>query len=118
MLGVPPVVSVEQVGGLDGLRVHDLRHTAATLAAAGATTRELMVRMGHLADGGRGVAMRPAGDLPGRMVERVTGIEPASRAWKARALPLSYTRVWGERISRRGPGNPGGCAGASGVVRD
>src|SRR4029450_1832634 len=23
-------------------------------------------------------------------VERVTGIEPASRAWKARALPLSY----------------------------
>jgi hypothetical protein len=26
-------------------------------------------------------------------VERVTGIEPASRAWKARALPLSYTRV-------------------------
>jgi hypothetical protein len=29
----------------------------------------------------------------GSMVERVTGIEPASRAWKARALPLSYTRV-------------------------
>jgi len=34
--------------GLDGLRVHDLRHTAATLAAAtGATTKELMERMGH-----------------------------------------------------------------------
>jgi integrase len=33
---------------LDGLRVHDLRHTAATLAAAtGATTKELMERMGH-----------------------------------------------------------------------
>jgi integrase len=32
--------------GLDGLRVDDLRHTAATLAAAtGATTKELMVRM-------------------------------------------------------------------------
>ena|SRR5829696_10526089 len=30
------------------------------------------------------------------LVERVTGIEPVSRAWKARALPLSYTRVWGE----------------------
>src|ERR671937_567337 len=27
------------------------------------------------------------------MAERVTGIEPASRAWKARALPLSYTRA-------------------------
>ena len=31
-----------------GLRVHDLRHSAATLAlAAGANTRELMERMGH-----------------------------------------------------------------------
>jgi hypothetical protein len=38
---------VQQLG-LDGLRFHDLRHTAATLAAAaGATTRELMDRMGH-----------------------------------------------------------------------
>jgi integrase len=37
---------VAQVG-LDGLRVHDLRHTAATLAAAaGVTTRELMERVG------------------------------------------------------------------------
>ena len=28
--------------------------------------------------------------------ERVTGIEPAWPAWKAGALPLSYTRVrWG-----------------------
>ncbi len=34
--------------GLDGVRFHDLRHTAATLAAAtGATTKELMARMGH-----------------------------------------------------------------------
>jgi hypothetical protein len=34
--------------GLDGLRFHDLRHTAATLAAAaGVTTKELMERMGH-----------------------------------------------------------------------
>jgi integrase len=34
--------------GLDGLRFHDLRHTAGTLAAvAGATTKELMERIGH-----------------------------------------------------------------------
>jgi integrase len=34
--------------GLDGLRFHDLRHTSATLSiAAGASTRELMARMGH-----------------------------------------------------------------------
>ncbi len=33
----------------------------------------------------------------------MTGIEPASRAWKARALPLSYTRRYGcgERIISR-----------------
>lgn len=34
--------------GVPGLRFHDLRHTGNTLAAAtGASTRELMVRMGH-----------------------------------------------------------------------
>jgi integrase len=34
--------------GLEGLRFHDLRHTAGTLAArTGATTKELMVRLGH-----------------------------------------------------------------------
>jgi len=34
--------------GVDELHFHDLRHTGATLAAtAGATTRELMARMGH-----------------------------------------------------------------------
>jgi integrase len=42
--------------GLDGLRVHDLRHTAATLAATtGATAKELMERMGHTSPG---VALR------------------------------------------------------------
>ena len=34
--------------GVDGLRFHDLRHGAATLAATtGATTKELMARLGH-----------------------------------------------------------------------
>jgi integrase len=34
--------------GLEGLRFHDLRHTGNTLAAStGASTRELMARMGH-----------------------------------------------------------------------
>lgn len=34
--------------GLEGLRFHDLRHTAGTLAArTGATTKELMARLGH-----------------------------------------------------------------------
>jgi integrase len=34
--------------GLHGLHFHDLRHTGNTLAAAtGASTKELMARMGH-----------------------------------------------------------------------
>jgi integrase len=34
--------------GMKGVRLHDLRHTGATLAAAtGASTRELMLRLGH-----------------------------------------------------------------------
>ncbi|MCW2610661.1 MAG: site-specific integrase, partial [Cryptosporangiaceae bacterium] len=34
--------------GAQGLRFHDLRHTGNTLAAAtGASTKELMARMGH-----------------------------------------------------------------------
>jgi integrase len=59
--------------GLDGLRVHDLRHTAATLAAAtGATTKELMERMGHTSPG---VALRYQRDgrppgCPGRRARR------------------------------------------------
>lgn len=37
-----------KAAGLDDVRPHDLRHTGATLAAAtGATTRELMARLGH-----------------------------------------------------------------------
>jgi integrase len=41
-------VPATQTVGIEGLRFHDLRHTGNTLAAAtGASTRELMARMGH-----------------------------------------------------------------------
>jgi hypothetical protein len=40
------------------------------------------------------------------VMERVTGIEPASRAWEALILPLNYTRSDAE-LSMRG-GVPGG----------
>jgi len=41
-------LAATKVAGVEGLRFHDLRHSAATLAlAAGANTRELMERMGH-----------------------------------------------------------------------
>jgi integrase len=41
-------VPATMAAGVEGLRVHDLCHSAATMAlAAGANTRELMERMGH-----------------------------------------------------------------------
>ena len=36
-------------------------------------------------------------------LERVKGIEPSYSAWKAAALPLSYTRAT-DQLSRRGSG--------------
>jgi integrase len=80
--------AVQQLG-LDGLRFHDLRHTAATLAAAaGATTKELMERMGHTSPA---VALRYqhvmadrqgaiAAALDGLVREAENGNRPAGRA--------------------------------------
>ena len=36
-----------------------------------------------------------------KTLERVKGIEPSYSAWKAAALPLSYTRASGDALSRR-----------------
>jgi integrase len=80
--------AVQQLG-LDGLRFHDLRHTAATLAAAaGATTKELMERMDHTSPA---VALRYqhvmadrqgaiATALDGLVREAENGNRPAGRA--------------------------------------
>jgi hypothetical protein len=35
-----------------------------------------------------------------RKLERVKGIEPSYSAWKAAALPLSYTRISADHLSR------------------
>jgi hypothetical protein len=41
-------VPATEAAGVPGLRFHDLRHTAGTLAArTGATAKELMARLGH-----------------------------------------------------------------------
>ena len=51
-------------------------------------------------------------------LERVKGIEPSYSAWKAAALPLSYTRVTGS-LTRPGGGLncPGGRFAASSTSR-
>jgi integrase len=63
--------------GLDGLRVHDLRHTAATLAAAtGATTKELMERMGHTSPG---VALRYQHVMANRQAALAASLDDLAR---------------------------------------
>jgi integrase len=64
--------------GLDGLRFHDLRHTAATLAAAaGATTKELMERMGHSSPA---VALRYQHVMKDRQVALAAAIDGLAHA--------------------------------------
>jgi integrase len=59
--------------GLEGLRFHDLRHTAATLAAVtGATTKELMERIGHTSPG---VALRYQHVMADRQAALATALD-------------------------------------------
>ena len=51
------------------------------------------------------------------MVERVTGIEPASRAWEALILPLNYTRNRGEPSTGKTRVGPSGVVVSSLVRR-
>jgi hypothetical protein len=39
-----------------------------------------------------------------KSLERVKGIEPSYSAWKAAALPLSYTRICSDHVSRQAGG--------------
>ena len=90
--------AVEQVG-LDGLRVHDLRHTAATLAAAaGATTKELMERMGHTSPA---VALRYQHVMADRQAQLASALDDLARAATAPAKGTGRARKGTQRARRR-----------------
>lgn len=56
--------------GLAGMRFHDLRHTAGTLAArTGATTKELMARLGHASPRAAMIYQHAADDRDRRIAE-------------------------------------------------
>jgi integrase len=81
--------------GLDGLRFHDLRHTAATLAAAaGATTKELMERMGHTSPA---VALRYQHVMVDRQAAIAAALDGLAQAAKGSVLR-------GDRSANSGPG--------------
>jgi integrase len=90
--------AVKQVG-LDGLRVHDLRHTAATLAAsAGATTKELMERMGHTSPA---VALRYQHVMADRQAQLASALDDLARAATAPAKGTARARKGTQRARRR-----------------
>jgi integrase len=90
--------AVEQVG-LDGLRVHDLRHTAATLAAAaGATTKELMERMGHTSPA---VALRYQHVMVDRQAALALALDDLARLATAPAEGTQRARKGTQRARRR-----------------
>jgi integrase len=92
--------------GLKGLRFHGLRHTSATLSiAAGASTRELMARMGHSSSAatlryqhimaGRDAAIAAA---PDQLIE-------AARPWRTTRRQHRVARGWHESGNPATPRN-------------
>jgi integrase len=97
-----------RAAGVEELRFHDLRHSAATLAlAAGANTRELMERMGHTSPA---VALRYQHVMAGRdqaiaaaldeLVEAAANLPPERPAEEPSGTLVARNR-------RAKPGSPG-----------
>jgi integrase len=95
--------AVQQLG-LDGLRFHDLRHTAATLAAAaGATTKELMERMGHTSPA---VALRYQHVMADRQAAIAAALDGLARSDAAARRPKGHKESH-DAIRQRGGGMAG-----------
>jgi integrase len=71
--------------GIDGLRFHDLRHTGNTLAAAtGASTKELMSRMGHSSARAALIYQHATRDRDAAIAESLSNLVEASRGLAAK----------------------------------
>jgi integrase len=74
--------------GLEGVRFHDLRHAAGTLAArTGATTKELMARLGHASPRAAMVYQHATEDRDRLIAERLT--EMTVQAGLAPVVPIT-----------------------------
>jgi len=63
-------VPAVRAAGLGGMRFHDLRHSAGTLPArTGATTKELMARLGHASPRAAMIYQHAADDRDRRIAE-------------------------------------------------
>jgi integrase len=92
-----------KAAGVEGLRLHDLRHTANALAAPGSSTKALMRRMGHASTpGGADLPARRPGQRAGDRCEPVRHdqgdagrLERAARTGTQRARrPPATTWAW------------------------
>jgi integrase len=92
-------IPATRAAGVEGLRFHDLRHTAATLAvAAGASTRELMVRMGHSSSA---AALRYQHVMAGRDAAIAAALDELVAAARAQTEDAAAART-GTRVARTG----------------
>jgi integrase len=86
-----------RAAGVEGLRFHDLRHTSATLSiAAGASTRELMARMGHSSSA---AALRYQHVMAGRHAAIASALGELIQAASALSEESSSARS-GTRVAR------------------
>lgn len=68
-----------QAAGFEGLRLHDLRHTAGTLAArTGATTKELMARLGHASPNAAMIYQHASADRDRRIADGLADMADAA----------------------------------------
>jgi hypothetical protein len=80
--------------------------TSASCSACSRPAASVMIRAARLdAASILGSRALVVGHSHGGKLERVKGIEPSYSAWKAAALPLSYTRVASDMPSRAALGN-------------
>jgi integrase len=92
-------IPATRAAAVEGLRFHDLRHTAATLAvAAGASTRELMVRMGHSSSA---AALRYQHVMAGRDAAIAAALDELVQAAWAQMEDAAAARS-GTRVARTG----------------
>ena len=92
-----------KAAGLDGLRFHDLRHTAGTLAArTGATTKELMARLGHASPQASMIYQHAADDRDRRIAEGLDAMaEEAGLRPPEPAMPREGPSRSGTEVARR-----------------
>jgi hypothetical protein len=100
-----------------GLKFHELRHTAGTLAAqTGATTKELMARLGHSSPRAALIYQHASEKRDRRIADRLSEMVaeegvPSScpmqvgHAWGTTTLKVGPTRTLEHEASSRGPRN-------------